>query len=112
VNQLQPIYLPVVAAGDVEEGDSVVAELSGRPLAVARSDDRFWVFGRECPHEGVDLADGGVVDAGTVTCPNHAYVFDLATGECVVPGGCPPLTVLEADVRDGTVCVKLDVGSG
>ena len=45
------------------------------------------MFGRGCRHGGVDLADGGIVDHGTVTCPNHAYVFDLATGECIVPGG-------------------------
>jgi nitrite reductase/ring-hydroxylating ferredoxin subunit/mannose-6-phosphate isomerase-like protein (cupin superfamily) len=109
---MEPIYVPLVRAADVADGDIVAAEMSGRALAVARSDGRYWVFGRECPHEGVDLVDGGVVDGGAVTCPNHAYVFDLATGECIVPGGCPPLSVLETEVRDETVCVKLHIAGG
>jgi nitrite reductase (NADH) small subunit len=35
-----------------------------------------------CPHRGGPLADG-LVGAGKVVCPLHAYVFDLSTGRPV-----------------------------
>ena len=35
-----------------------------------------------CPHKNGPLADG-LVGAGKVICPLHAYKFDLATGEAV-----------------------------
>lgn len=34
-----------------------------------------------CPHRGGPLSEG-IVGAGTVLCPFHAWKFELATGEC------------------------------
>ena len=35
-----------------------------------------------CPHRGGLLADG-LIGAGKVICPLHAYAFDLATGQSI-----------------------------
>jgi nitrite reductase (NADH) small subunit len=42
-----------------------------------------------CPHRGGPLADG-IVGAGKVICPLHAYKFELATGR-PVGSDCPAL---------------------
>ena len=105
---MEPIVVPLAGAASVGDGAMVAADMGGRPLVVANAGGRYWVFARECPHETADLLDG-VVDDGTVTCPNHGYVFDLETGECLVPGGCPPLAVVATEVRDEMICVRIDL---
>jgi toluene monooxygenase system ferredoxin subunit len=50
-------------------------------VLIANVDGRFYASPARCPHEDVSLVGGGLV--GTrVTCPGHAYEFDLATGRC------------------------------
>ena len=50
----------------------LATELDGTVVAVAGV----------CPHEDVGLADGDLED-GCLTCPGHAYQFDLRTGACL-----------------------------
>ena len=58
----------------------VVADLT---IAVFRQrDGRLFASDNECPHRGGPLADG-IVGAGKVICPLHAWKFDLATGRCL-----------------------------
>lgn len=42
-------------------------------------DDRVFALDDRCPHRGGPLSDG-MVHGHAVTCPLHAWVFDLATG--------------------------------
>jgi len=49
-------------------------------VAVFRThDDRVFALDDRCPHKGGPLSDG-MVHGHTVTCPLHAWVFDLETG--------------------------------
>jgi len=63
---------------DMESNQSrLVVEAGGRRYAV----DRF------CPHEGVDLKEGWVDDAGYLVCARHGWRFDLANGgRCTTNG--------------------------
>ena len=52
-------------------------------LAVFRQrDGRLFAIDNACPHRGGPLADG-VIGAGKVICPLHAWKFDLETGRCL-----------------------------
>ena len=83
------------------------SEVSGRPVLVANVGGRHFVFTRNCPHEGADLAEGELLER-QVICNNHGYRFDVATGECILPGAdCPNLTVLPVVEREGEVCVRI-----
>jgi len=104
---LEPLLIPVALADDLGEARIVAAEMSGRSLGVACEDGNYWVFGRKCPHEDAVLVTGAIEDA-TLAWPNHGYVFDLEASGCLIPVGCPPLVLLEAVVRDGAVCVRVD----
>ena len=50
-------------------------------VAVLRAED-YSVFALDdsCPHMGGPLSEG-IVHGHSVTCPLHAWVFDLATGQ-------------------------------
>jgi nitrite reductase/ring-hydroxylating ferredoxin subunit len=57
-----------------------IAGLSWPVLAV-NLDGEIVVTAGVCPHEDVELT-GGAIDHGVLTCPGHAYEFDLRTGRC------------------------------
>lgn len=59
-----------------------------------------------CPHKEGPLADG-IVGAGILICPLHAYRFELATGR---PAGnnCAPLRTYAVSVVDGRIALQLD----
>ena len=59
-----------------------------------------------CPHRGGSLADG-IVAAGKVVCPMHAYRYSLATGQ---PEGhsCGVLSTFDVRLRsDGHVALSV-----
>lgn len=51
------------------------------PVLVANVGGVLHATSSVCPHEDVSLLDGRI-DAGCITCPGHAYEFDVATGRC------------------------------
>ena len=57
-------------------------------LTEEREVRELWRFGdrlvqRRCPHLSADLARFGHVDDGVLTCDQHGWKFDLATGKCL-----------------------------
>jgi nitrite reductase (NADH) small subunit len=58
-----------------------------------------------CPHRGGPLADG-LLDAGTIICPLHDRIFDLATGKGL--GNDCSITVYKAEI-DAAGMVKVTV---
>ena len=70
------------------------------------------VFDAHCPHLGAHLAVGGMVDAGCLRCPFHAWRFD-ANGVVVGAPGCetaPPARVRSWPCveRNGQISVWMD----
>ena len=51
------------------------------PVIITYVDGALVAVPGVCPHEDVALADGEL-DDGTITCPGHAYRFDLRSGRC------------------------------
>lgn len=57
--------------------------VAGLTIAVFRQrDGQLFATDNQCPHRKGPLADG-IVGAGKVICPLHAWKFDLATGRCL-----------------------------
>jgi|SRR5258706_8055325 len=100
-------YIPVARLGAVPPGGMVPVEVGGRRMLLAEGDGKYFVFGRECPHEAADL-NTGALDKAQIRCANHGYAFDLASGECVMPRGGPALTTLAVEVRGEDICVRLE----
>ncbi|MGD0893106.1 MAG: Rieske (2Fe-2S) protein [Terracidiphilus sp.] len=61
------------------EGEVAEFTVQGRILCVAHAGGTVSVLDGVCPHEGGPLGEG-IVENGHVTCPWHAYSFDLRTG--------------------------------
>jgi nitrite reductase/ring-hydroxylating ferredoxin subunit len=52
-----------------------------QPVMVTDLDGELIATASMCPHEDVSLVDG-TQDGEWITCPGHAYQFDLRTGRC------------------------------
>lgn len=51
----------------------------GVPLALSRVGDQYFAMVDRCPHSGVALSQGVLVQ-GFIECPQHFALFDVRTG--------------------------------
>jgi 3-phenylpropionate/trans-cinnamate dioxygenase ferredoxin subunit len=99
-------FLPACSVDDLDDGEAVHVDLEGRPVAVVRTEGRFFAIHDVCSHAEVPLSEGDI-EGCTLECWLHGSRFDLRTGE---PTGLPatvPVPVYPTEVADGTVYVSL-----
>lgn len=78
---LENAWFPVVTVDDLDNG-VVQGRILDTDLAVARIGGKIAVTQNECPHRGMAMSQGRVVD-GALECPYHGWLFDGQTGRCV-----------------------------
>ena len=86
-NQLKAIsvsdFESVGKVGDFEVGRGRAVPVDGRMVAVFHQENGEWhAIDDLCPHMGASLAEGFVEDK-CVTCPWHAWRFDISDGTWV-----------------------------
>lgn len=95
----------IAAAGDLQPGEGRIVDAGGRTLALFNVGGTYYAIDNTCPHRGGPLAEGDL-DATVVSCPWHAWRWDVTTGANVnnpaVKVGCYAVTV-----EDGSVFVTL-----
>lgn len=64
---------------DIEENSAVVSECAGHSVAIFRLQDKFHAINNVCPHKGGPLGEGEL-NGSVVSCPWHAWDFDVITG--------------------------------
>jgi nitrite reductase/ring-hydroxylating ferredoxin subunit len=93
------------AAAELPEGAMRSALVGGRAVAVARQGGRLFALGALCPHQQADLSLG-ILEPGSITCADHLWRFELASGRCAsVPGAAVPVYAVREE--DGQVLVDL-----
>lgn len=102
-------YIPVARVGELTPGAMKEVDLGGRPVLLAFVEGQYFAFSRSCPHEEADLKSAGQLLGGAkIRCNNHSYCYDLKSGECTLPKGAAPLTVLPAEKRGEEICIRLE----
>jgi nitrite reductase/ring-hydroxylating ferredoxin subunit len=102
-------YIPVARVGELNSGAMKEVDLGGRQVLLAFVEGNYFAFSRQCPHEEADLKEAGqLLVGGQIRCNNHSYCFDLKSGECSLPKGGAPLTVLPVEERGEEVCIRLE----
>jgi nitrite reductase [NAD(P)H] small subunit len=95
--------IPLREGRAVQVGDHVVA--------LFNLGDRFLAVENRCPHRGGPLSDG-IVSAGTVVCPLHAWKIDLTTGSVTNQTENPQcVKTFPARVEGGVVFVEVSFAS-
>ena len=101
------IFLGPVAALE-EEGYFTAKLADGKELLVLRCAGMIYAVQRRCPHEGAPLEKGNVWNK-MIRCGQHAFTFDLETGEGL---NCIGYRIERYDVtaKDGDIFLLLDDG--
>jgi nitrite reductase (NADH) small subunit/3-phenylpropionate/trans-cinnamate dioxygenase ferredoxin subunit len=93
------------SVGEVPAGSGTVVKAGSKLLALFNVDGSYYAIDNGCPHRGGPLGEGDL-DGRAVTCPWHAWSWDVTTGANVnnpaVKVACYPVTV-----RDGAILVDL-----
>lgn len=98
-------FTAVAAAGSIPTGQGRVFEVSGRLVAVFFDGEHYSAIDDLCPHMGASLGSGPMTD-GIVTCPWHAWNFQLCDGAwCDNPQ--LKVEVFEVRVVDATIEVRV-----
>jgi nitrite reductase/ring-hydroxylating ferredoxin subunit len=74
------------AARDLKPGTFSVADASGRRIVVYNVGGSYYATDERCAHRGGPLGEG-VLEGAVVTCPWHAWQFDVRTGEAIFDPG-------------------------
>lgn len=100
-------FHPVAPADSIPDGEGRSFEVDGVIVAVFRIGDAYHAIDDTCPHAGAPLCDGGF-EEGVVTCPWHAWRFDVRDGSWVDnPTSKLGVASHETKVEGGQVHVKL-----
>ena len=92
-----------------EDGYTVVRLPNGSEVLVLTAAGVLYAIGRKCPHEAAPLERGQVWNK-MIRCGQHAFTFDLETGEGL---NCPGYSIERYAVReeDGKIFLRIDASN-
>jgi len=73
-------FQTVARAPEIAPGEMKLVNVAGQDVVVANVDGAFFAFGNECTHVGGPLVEGEL-EGENVTCPWHATIFNVKTGQ-------------------------------
>jgi len=75
---------PAAVLSDVPAGGCKLVEVNGTRVVLARVGESVYACADTCSHQGGPLSQGKL--AGTrLTCPWHGWLYDVRTGQCLMP---------------------------
>lgn len=98
-------WTATIPQSELAEGRPACVEAGGTPILLVRNGSEVRALANRCNHRGGPLHEGELGD-GTVTCPWHGSVFDLADGGVVRGPASSPQPAYETRVRDGRIEVR------
>lgn len=69
----------IASVADVPVGEGRVVEVGERLVALFNVEGTFYALDNTCPHRGGPLGEGDL-DGPVVTCPWHAWRWDVRSG--------------------------------
>lgn len=97
-----PSFVKACSADEIPPGAGKTVTVNGKEYAIFNVEGTFRAIDNECPHRGGPLGEGEL-EGCLVTCPWHAWEFDLTSGESTTDD--LTVTCYDVKVEDGTVLV-------
>lgn len=73
-------FVTVAKVGSIPPGEGATFPLGDRLVAVFNHNGKYTAIDDLCPHMGASLGAGRVDEEGKVSCPWHAWRFDVCDG--------------------------------
>jgi len=96
----------VAGVEDVPPGQARVVEAGGRLLALVNVEGSFFAIDNACSHRGGPLGEGDI-EGAVVTCPWHAWRWDVRTG-ANVNNPAVRLACFSVTVEEGSILVEVE----
>ena len=90
-------WTKVTTKSELAPGKCKAAEVNGRNLAIYNVNGTFYVTDNTCAHQGGPLGEG-LLQGSVITCPWHAWQFDVTNGE----------SVFDSETKVATFAVRID----
>jgi 3-phenylpropionate/trans-cinnamate dioxygenase ferredoxin component len=91
-------------------GETTAVDVEGTPVAIANVDGSYFAFANLCPHQGTVLGGRPLARTCLIMCPEHGSVYDVTSGQCVLPpqdGPPQDIETYETRVVDDVVQVRV-----
>lgn len=75
------MWIKVAKLSDIQETQSQLVQANGKEIALFKIGGKIFALENACRHRGGPLAEG-YIEGTEVTCPWHAWAFDVRTGAC------------------------------
>lgn len=72
-------FIEVTTKDKILNGQGRIFEVKGKKIAIFNVDNEFYAIDNTCPHRGGNLGEG-FISGYIVTCPLHAWEFDVKSG--------------------------------
>ena len=73
-------FVKVASKSELGPGQCKVADADGKIIALCNVNGTFHAVDNTCIHQGGPLGEGSM-DGSTITCPWHAWQYDVTTGK-------------------------------
>lgn len=107
VHNLGSNFIECAEVAEIPDEGVIAVNVSGQPIALAKSDGKIFAVDNRCPHMGYPLNRGSVHD-GILICHWHHAMFDLASG-CTFHPFADDVEPYPIEVRDGKVYVNVSM---
>ena len=77
-----PKFIVVAKTEEIISGQCHTVEVEGIQITVFNVDGNYYALDDNCVHRGGPLGQGNF-EENTITCPWHAWKFDVTTGTCL-----------------------------
>lgn len=97
----------VARLDEVPAGQPVLVEAAGTRVVLARVGERVYACSDTCAHQGGPL-DQGRLSGTRLSCPWHGWMYDVRTGECLMPARGGSISCYPVRVDAGEVWIELE----
>lgn len=94
----------VARLDELPAGQPRAVEVNGTTVVLARVGDDVYAFEGSCTHQGGPLGEGKL-SGSRLTCPWHGWMFDVRTGQCMMPPRGGRLLTCPVRVEGGEIWV-------
>ncbi len=98
-------FQTVANVSEIRTGEMKLVDLDDEEVVIANVDGAFFAFGNECPHAGGPLVEGEL-QGEAVTCPWHASIFNVKSGEVLEEPAEDPIPTYEVRVEGDEIQVR------
>lgn len=101
------IYVSVASASELSNGQRMIVEIDGEPLAVFNIGGTFYAIADVCSHDDGPVAEGDLQNEFEIECPRHGARFDIRNGKVLLFPAIIDIPSYPVKVEGGQIMVGL-----